>query len=640
MTFIIGMATAANGVPVFTIANNAEVFSKPFGATWDQARHLWMFPAYLPASQKVLADFTVIGKRIPLAFSEAAEKHIQRLQGLEQKRDSLELPTDFTFVTKPFEHQIAGLCHAYYNMRAALFFSAGLGKSKIIVDLVRLLHTRGDKSPVIILGPLVTVRNWGKEIDRHSGNGLRWEALLGDLKHKIAGVHRVANGEADVLLTTYETARNLADLILELVPYKLVVADESQRIKDWRSRRCVAAYELAQKATRRVVMTGTPTLGSPMDLYGPFKFLADCFIPEEYQVFKNRFLVKASPNSHTVIGYKNLRILNARTQFVAMRRTKEECLDLPPRLPPIEVEYDLSKPQAAVYDLLVTELRVGVDEMIAVAAGGPLPVGFELGQRAVMLNKLLQVCSGFLIKNNEDPKFCDTVEIGGCRHIASCVEANIRPYRTGCKVIAERIPDTVTEFDLNPKLEALADTLAGILAEPSNKVIVWCQFRRELDMVEARLSSDGWKYVRVDGDTGAGIQDAVDAFNEDGSIRVYLAQISTGVGITLNAATYMVYYGLTYSLESYLQSLDRNYRIGQTKPVTVYRLLGKRTIEKSVVKLLDSKVDVDSTLTRSLSCVICPHVERCAPAGVQLFDKECVYHDRMNRPVIKAVTVR
>lgn len=642
MSVIIRMGNSSNGVPVFMAAGHSQDLDRPFGATWDDQRHVWMYPAYYPAARKVIADFDVLATRLKIEFSDTARQYIQELDETERQYRERELPTAFDFVTNPYAHQIESLCHVFYYLRSALFLDPGLGKSKIAIDLLRLLHFLGERSPAVILGPLVTVKNWGKEIDKHSAKQLRWAALLGTKKEKTAAIDLAASGQVDVLLLTYDTARNFVDAIVDNVTYATVIADESHLIAKWKSERTKAAHELGQKATRKTIMTGTPTLGSPEDLYGQFRFLGDHFMPESMVAYRRRFVELAGPNSHVVLGYKNLDILNARTLFVSLRRKKAECLDLPEQTF-VDIEYDLSRHQAVIYNQFVAELKLDVELLVAQLGGAAhdqLPPETELPHRAALLNKCLQINSGFLIKNNNTKELCNTCEPGGCRYVLDCVANGISPYTDRCRVAPEPLPDTITIFDENPKLDTLMELLDSLLIDPPNKVIIWCYYQWELNLVEAQLLHTNRTYVRVDGKTGDRIQGLVDAFNEDPGIRVYLAQISTGVGITLNAAQYMVYFSLTYSLGAYLQSLDRNYRIGQTKNVTVYRLLGRNTIEHAIVRLLDNKVEVDRLLTQRLSCVICPNNITCMAQGISLFDPGCVYPRSMVRPVAKAQLIQ
>jgi SNF2 family DNA or RNA helicase len=638
---------AGNGTPVFLAHGQNPSLGRVFGATWDAQRALWMYPAFFPASDKVLADFQAIASDIDVVMSDVAQQHVTALEDVRRRLGVRDLPADFKFITTPYAHQIEGLCHVFYNMRAALFYDPGLGKSKVAIDLVRLLRQTGNRTTALVLGPRITVRNWGREIDIHSGHQLSWAALVGTPKQKREALERAAAEGTDIVLATYGTARSLVDLLVEQLPYGVLVCDESHNVKTWQAARTKATYEIAQKAARRILMTGSPTEGNPLDLYGQFKILGDCFMPENYFKFKKTFVVTRGPNTPIVVGYKNLDIINARTTFLALRRTKEECLDLPDRTF-VDVDYTLSGPQGTAYNqivstmgidpaslaLLVQALRRGVGDFGSILP--TLPPEMEMPHRAAALTKLLQITSGFLIKNEKDLGFCDVaVEGQPCAHRGACVDEKILPHTPRCRVDQTPLPSTVTEFDENPKLDAIMDLLDSILVTPHHKVIIWCAFHREMDLITARLTTAAIKYVQVDG-TVADPMVKVDAFNDDPEVRVYVGQVTTGVGINLNAAPYVIYSALPYSLNYYSQCLDRNYRIGQTAKVTVYRMLGAATLEAAVAYLLDHKVDVDSLLTKKIECALCPNSIRCLAEGIEPFETGCIHPKRVDRPVVKA----
>lgn len=638
MTVHVRVGAAGNGTPAFLAAGAFKDLSRPFGAVWDKTRALWMYPAFYPAAKRVLEDFEVLAHTVPLVLSDTVREHTRAVEEVARRYEARQLPDGFEFVTKPFEHQIEGVCHAYYLLRSGLFYAPGLGKSKIAVDQVRLRRFLGSRRTTLVFGPLTTVRNWGREIDRHSDRTLSWVAVHGSPKDKRKAIEKAAAEHADIVLVTYDSARSLVDDIVETLDYDTVFLDESHMVKSWMSARTRAAYEIVQKAARRVLLTGSPTQGDPDDLYGQYRILGDCFMPEDYKAYKLKFIETSGPNSHVVVGYKNLDILNRRTTFLSLEKTKEECLDLPERTV-VDVEYELTRHQKAIHNQLVLSLELDPVLLAAQLGGTPLdriPPEARLPHRAAMLIKLLQVASGFLVKNNTDSGFCDVAEPGGCRWRAECVAERVLPHTKGCKVDPKPLPNTITVFEENPKLDVALELLEAIMANPAHKAIVWCVFTQELDTLEAKVKEAGWGYVRVDGTTGNRIQDAVDAFNDDPAVRLYIAQVATGVGITLNAAQYMIYMSLPFSLDKYDQSLDRNYRIGQTKNVTVYRLLGIGTPEPAITRLLDAKVDVNKALTRKLDCLICPHSARCAEARVEIFDEECIHSKRIARPVIKA----
>lgn len=637
MNLEVRIGNAGNGTPVFMTAGSHPSLGRPFGAVYDSGRRLWMYPAFFPAAKKVLSDLDVLSKDFHVSFSEVAQRYIKDLRQVEESVANRDLPQGFEFVTKPYDHQVLGLCHVWWLLRSAVFYAPGLGKSKIAVDLVRLMRHVGQRGTVLVLGPLVTVANWGREVDRHSGGELSWVALHGTPTERVNLLTEIETNPPDVVLLTYDGARAMAAEIVRRVPYVAIICDESHSIKAWNSGRTVATYEIAQKASRRVLMTGSPTQGDPRDTYGQFKVLGDCFMPEDYHQFKRKFLETPGPRSHVVLGFKNLDVLNSRVTFLSLHRTKEECLDLPEQVV-VDVTYELSRTQKVVHNQLVEEMAVD-PEVLAILMFGrqaSLPPASRMPHRAAMLLKLLQIASGFLITNPIDDAFCDQAEPGGCRYLETCIEARIRPHTPRCSVDSTKLPDVITTFDDNPKLDALVDLLDEILEDQSNKVIVWCLFERELDIVAAKLTAQGWGHVRVDGSNSRDAQRLIDRFTVEPSLRVYLAQVSTGVGVTINAASYMVYFALPFSLITYEQSKDRNYRIGQTRKVTVYRLLGKGTPELAIAKLLDVKVDVDGALTHRIDCLQCERNPICIPAEIVPFDAGCIHKRSIARPVTRA----
>lgn len=607
-TLVARVGADANGTPIFIIAGQSTELERPFGATSDTANGIWMYPAYFPVMELVLEDFSVLGVTVEL--SDKAKEHVETMRRHANACRDLVIPEGFRFATTPYPHQIEGLCHIFYKLRSALFYAPGLGKSKIAIDLVRLLKYVGQPHRTLILGPLVTIRNWGAEIDMHAGGELRWQAMLGAPEEKMTEVDAAAVNPPDIFLVTYDTAKRYVDALIEKVPYVNIIADESHYIKEWSSGRTKTAFQLGQKARRKIVMTGTPTLGDPGDLYGQFKFLAHYFMPEPMYKFKSIFYEISPTNKYSVLGYKNLDVLNRRVQRVSLRKTKEECLGdlLPERMPPIDVRFDLSRDQVVAYNTAIAETDLDITTLLkaldTIVSG--MGDSYIIPQIAVLLNKLSQIRSGFVLTSNKSLGICNN-----CEHQERCRKEDIPPYSKECVVAPREPPPTLTVFNVNPALDALEELLGTILGAglttsktalpgftmPPNKVIIWAVYHAELDMIEARLKEMGIGYVRVDGKTGDRVYETAERFNKEPGLRVYLGQISTGVGITLNAANYMVYYSLSYSLGDYLQSMDRNYRIGQERQVTVYRLFGTQAIDNRIAKLLDSKVVIDGVLT-------------------------------------------
>jgi SNF2 family DNA or RNA helicase len=680
-----------NGTPVFVSPSDHTKYSRIHGAAFDKNRRRWLFPAYPPFGQLVVKDLRTIDKTIE--WSASAKAHVDYLLQVDELVKNRVMPPLAHITTKPFDHQVEGLAYLYHHPRFALFWDPGCGKTRVLVDLKRQFP---DKR-MLVIGPKVTVSNWVKEVQLHAGTSLKTIALRGTQKQKRKAIERYK--EYDVVVCSYGTARNLglpqlhrstvkaiseaqkngfqfsksgvqtisrsirkvsdperqwayvlawvwgasiaevcrtADAEaalkpqwLEDVDYDIIVADESHNLQDVSSGQTKACLALSRKAGRRYVMSGTPSLGDPRHLYAQMKFLSPAIIPEEWFPFCDMFLTRSPWNKRIVTGFKNLNVLNGRVQRVAIRKRKDECLDLPDRRI-IDVPFELSPEQQHLYNVLVEEMAADLGAFI----GDPTGSTLEVQNAATLLNKLAQVTSGFVMDKNL-PQICN-----GCPHLKSCVEKNIQPYTSNCQVAKAPPTTTVKQLRENPKLEALNELLDTILAEETNKTIVWGVYRAELDAICAELDKRNIGYVRVDGSTGGNVQTKVDRFNEDKDCRVYVGQIATGIGITLNAATYMIYYSIDWSLATYLQSIDRNYRAGQTKKVTVYRLLGEGTVDLYKAKALDEKKDISAVLTNKLACATCPKRFECLAQGVELFDPGCIYQRGVKRTVAHAQVIK
>ena len=669
-----------NGTPVFTAPGVNPGFERVHGGTFDRDTQSWFFPAYPPFGLLVVNDLKTVRK--DTLFTPEALQRITELQAVPQRLAERTLPEGFQFATKPFDHQITGLAYLVQHPRFALYWDAGTAKTKVMVDLKRCFP----ELRMLVLTPKVTVQNWVREVNMHSGGTLRAVALRGSPEQKRAVVARYK--EYDVIVASYGTARNIGhprlfpdalkaikqaraagrdiadsgaaalargvrllsdperqvELVtswalgmpiskvcewaeaeskfspqwLKDIDFKIIAADESQNLNNTSSQQTKAALALSKQAPRRYLMSGTPTLGDPRHLFPQMKFLSPAIIPEDWLKFSDMFLTRNPWNKRIVTGFKNIPILNERVNRVAIRKTKEECLDLPPRTI-IDIPIELTAEQKRLYNKLVEEMAVDLKEFFKNDST------LAVQNAAVLLNKLAQVTSGFVIDSQKKADICDK-----CPHLVKCVDQNIQPYTQKCQVVQKAPPGALNVLKDNPKLEALEGLFDKILVNDTSKVIVWGQFHAELDQIIALLEKKKLGYVR--GGEG-NIQDRIDTFNNQKDCRVYVSHVATGVGITLNSATYMVYYALPWSLGHYLQAIDRNYRAGQTQKTTVYRLIAENTVDRFKAIALTEKKDLSAMLTNKIACATCPQQAKCLRENIELYDDGCMYKRAVSRTV-------
>lgn len=617
--------TKLHGTPVFAIAPGIpqQSASRVLGAMFSAEHSLWFFPAFYPYIKDVVRDLKIVFGE-DLEFSEAAKKEIDECDIVETALDKqpmgVALHPGFKFITQPFEHQESALKFALYNIRCGILYDMGLGKTKIAIDLIRYLK-RYESALTLILTPVIGIKMWQREIEKHAAKyELRVVALTGTGKSKkSAKLDEAVTLGANILIVGYDTAKRYATDIIQKFPYTIIIADESHNLRARDSERTKAACYLAARAYRRIIMSGTPSLGNPLHLFGQLQFLGKFIPATSFWTFRKIYTVSSAYNRKFIVGFKNLDHLNDKVRRICLRKTKEECLDLPPRVI-IDEPFQVTGEQRDMYNQLVTEACTSLGE-------GKL---YEAPHAAAVLQKLLQVLSGMFIV--PPPDICD-----GCVHLQICVEEAIKPYTRKCVRETVPPPQAVKRLKENPKLDVLAELLDQILAEERNKVIVWAYFKAELDMIEEFLVAQNISYIRVDGSNSSKGQDFATKFNEDKTIRVWLGQIATGVALTLTAAQYMVYYALSWNLDQYLQSMDRNYRVGQTEKVFVYRLICENSVVDYLARCLAQKVDVANTLTDRIDCVFCRQEKDrdCLAKGIKPFEKGCAYKDKVKRIVTR-----
>ena len=243
--------------------------------------------------------------------------------------------------------------------------------------------------------------------------------------------------------------------------------------------------------------------------------------------------------------YKNLDKLTKLIAPHSYRVLKSECLDLPEKIYK-NVFFDLTKEQRDIYKRAEEELRL-------IFEGQETAIN-----KLTAVTKLSQITSSYFIS----PLSVDPVRIPGN----------------------------------NPKLDALLSAVQSIVSE-GNKAIIWARYTQEIKDIVKCLKDEGIKCLEYYGETSKkDRQEAIEEF-ENGDCQVFVGSAKAGgTGITLVAASYVIYYSNDYSLTARSQSEDRAHRIGQTKSVTYINLIGRDTIDEAIVKCLLNKKDVENQI--------------------------------------------
>lgn len=468
---------------------------------------------------------------------------------------------DYPFKTVPYAHQITALEKSWDKENYAYFMEMGTGKSKVLIDNMSMLYDHGKINGALILAPKGVYRNWQRqEIPTHLPNHIEdftvaWTPTPNKLEKEL--LDSILKDPKDLTLDIFlmniealHTTKGARFAERFLNGHRaLVVIDESTTIKNPKAIRTKNALKLSTLAKYRRILTGSPVTRDPIDLFSQCEFLDPAILGHaSYYSFKNRYTVQVRTNvgTHTfnkVVGYKNLGELSGLLDPYSYRVLKEDCLDLPEKIY-TKRQVDLTDEQKKAYrEMKEYALTLFED-------------GSVLSANTVMtqLLRLHQISCGHLITESGETK----------------VFKNNR----------------ITE-------------LMSILEEVDGKVIIWANYRQDIRTIYDTISKKYGKETVATyyGDTpDEERQGIVQKFQDkDSSLRYFVGnQQTAGYGLTLTAASTVVYYSNNYDLEKRIQSEDRAHRIGQKSNVTYIDLIAEKTVDERIVKALRNKINIAS----------------------------------------------
>jgi len=468
---------------------------------------------------------------------------------------------DYPFKTVPYAHQITALEKSWDKENYAYFMEMGTGKSKVLIDNMSMLYDHGKINGALILAPKGVYRNWQRqEIPTHLPNHIEdftvaWTPTPNKLEKEM--LESIIKDPKDLTLDIFlmniealHTTKGARFAERFLNGHRgLIVIDESTTIKNPKAIRTKNALKLSTLAKYRRILTGSPVTRDPIDLFSQCEFLDPAILGHaSYYSFKNRYTVQVRTNvgTHTfnkVVGYKNLDELSHLLTPYSYRVLKEDCLDLPEKIY-TKRQVDLTAEQKKAYSEM-KEIALTFFE-----DGSVLTASTVMTQ----LLRLHQISCGHLITESGE-----------------------------------------TKIFKNNRITELMD----ILEEVDGKVIIWANYRQDIRTIHDTISK---KYgadtvATYYGDTpDEERQGIVQKFQDTKSpLRYFVGnQQTAGYGLTLTAASTVVYYSNNYDLEKRIQSEDRAHRIGQKSNVTYIDLIAEKTVDERIVKALRNKINIAS----------------------------------------------
>lgn len=447
---------------------------------------------------------------------------------------------------KLFPHQLEGVEFLKKKKRAILADSMGLGKT------TQAIRAAGDSSNgiILIVCPASLKINWEREIHMiypedivsiidgkpKDGADLFYTAAWVIINYDIVAKHPMLKAE------------------IEVGNIETVILDEAHYIKNSAAVRTKATLALVEKAKQVYCLTGTPVMNKPIEMFSLLKAVRHPLAthPDIAPSTLRTNFSKRYCNGHLETihrrggqilrfwdesGANRLPELKELTQDVILRRTKEEVLDLPPKIVSV-VEMELGPEWQRTYDN-------AWDEYLEYIAKNPMKKDFDNilnAQSLVELIKLKQVCS-------------------------------------------------------QAKVLRIVSNIENMI-EQGEKVIVFSQFTETVKRIHETLRAHKIQSVTLTGADGMDDrQQSVDAFQKIDDVKVFISNIKAGgVGITLTAANHVIFADMDWSPAIHNQAEDRAHRIGQTGTVNVYYYVLSGTIEEDIMDVLSQKQETVGTL--------------------------------------------
>jgi superfamily II DNA or RNA helicase len=471
---------------------------------------------------------------VDLEADAAWTEHVTRMR--EADAFSPAIPSTLQADLRPYQRDgilwLARLAH--WGVGACLADDMGLGKT---LQTLGLLLIRATGGPALVVVPTSLVDNWRAEARRFAPP-LAMLTYSGTVAERAALLDGL--GPFDVLVCTYGLLQNDIDRFAER-HFHTVVLDEAQAIRNAATKRAQAARGL--RADFRLAMTGTPVQNNLMDLHSLFGFLNPGLLGSA-----NHFrAAHALPIERDHDPAARARLSRLIAPFV-LRRTKSEVLDdLPPRT-----------------------------EILRAVTLGPEEAAFYEALRRQALAEL----EGLTATPNEGARQLQVLAHLTRLRLACCHPALVRD--TGIRDSAK-----LTEFMI----------LVDELLQNRHKVLVFSQFVKHLKLIEAALIEAGISYQYLDGQTPSHVRSERVAAFQAGQGDLFLISLKAGgTGLNLTAADYVIHMDPWWNPAAEDQASDRAHRIGQTRPVTIYRLVARGTIEDQIVALHHRKRELAEQL--------------------------------------------
>ena len=511
-------------------ASIVQVLRGFYSRRWHQDKKCWELPYDCMSELKYLLPnekFNIIGE--PCDTKKYREKELDL---------NIPLPE---CKTTPFNYQKDVYAEAMNFNKYILNLEMGTGKSMISLLTMKKRMELGQIKRCLIIPCVASLKyNWQEEIRKHLGEE---SLVLGNRRNrkgrwsvksnaeKLADLENLPQG-SKWLITNVESFRdkNIKEAVKKLIKkgeIDALIIDEVHKLVSPRAQQTKAILSLAPLIPYTLLLTGTILLNRPTDLFVPLK-LIDAET-KSFTVFKNFYCVMGGYGGYQIVGYKHLDELQHRLSEVSVRVRKEDVLDLPDKLF-VEEYLEMENKQTKIYQQVLESIVADIDKVVL----------------------------------NPNP-------------LAQMIR--LRQATADTSILSDAVAESV-KFDR-------AESLIEDIVANGDSVLVFSNWSEVIDNFEARLT-DKFSVAKITGKV-TDVEAQKEKFNKDDCHILLMTTKAGGTGHTFNKATYIIFLDEPWTSADLQQAVARCHRIGQTKPVTIYTLMCKDTIDEYIHRIVKRK---------------------------------------------------
>lgn len=475
-----------------------------------------------------------------VTYGDFVKKFVDDILSFDQRK--IALSENLGNVLRPYQLHAVKWLDALYENKMGGILADDMGLGKTLETIAFLSLPKKTKKPSLIIVPKSVLYNWKDEIKRFAP-ALRVSLLDGSKEERLALINEMKDGKEGIYVTSYDSLRNDSSLY-EGALFDTIVCDEAQTIKNALALKSKAIKRL--KGSFRLALTGTPIENSMADLWAIFDFLMPGYL-RTLPIFKTTYVMAGNQEEAR-------RVLSKKVQPFLLRRTKDEVLkELPPKT--VErISIPMDQESESFYLATLQEARAKQKEMSRRSEKGSSGRYSSSFSMLPILTKLREICV--------DP---------------------------GAFFDGFMTPSAKLSHAINL-------TKDGVLG--GHKILVFSAFTKVLAHFSSLLLEEGIASFTIEGDVDSKKRIALaNKFNNENETKVMLVSLKAGgTGLNLQGADIVIHLDPWWNFAAEEQATDRAYRLGQKRPVTVYKLYCRKSIEEKVLELQDSKKELYDSL--------------------------------------------